>query len=88
MRRGRIAGVAVVAVLTATLLGGCWGNHTSNNSSKIEPTGTASIIEFPHGFRNVAYKCSGTTMVYSLSAAVDDRLPGGVAVVPNDPRCK
>lgn len=80
----RIIAVGVAAVL---VLAGC-GNHRSNNASAIEPTGPASIIEFPHGFRNVAFKCSGPNMVYSLSAAVDDTLPGGVAVVANDPRCK
>ena len=79
--------IAAVVGLTALALTGCT-NHKSNNASSVEPTGPASIIEFPHGFRNVAFKCSGPNMVYSLSAAVDDTLPGGLAVVPNDPRCK
>lgn len=84
----RIVAIVAIGGFAIAGLSGCWGNHTSNNSSSVEPTGPASIIQFPHGYRNVAYKCSGTTMVYSLSAAVDDSLPGGIAVVPNDPRCK
>jgi len=88
MTRKKILAVAATAALATITLTGCFGNHKSNNASTIEPTGPASIVEFPHGFRNVAFKCSGPNMVYSLSAAVDDTQPGGLAVVPNDPRCK
>lgn len=84
----RTIGIAVAALAAVVGLSGCdWGNHTSNNASRKEPTGPARVIEYPYGFRNVAAKCDGHNMVYSLSAAVDDSLPGGVAVVPNDPRC-
>lgn len=82
-------GAAALLIGAGLSLAGCdWGNHASNNASTVEPTGPATVIEFPHGFRNVAYKCDGPNMVYSLSAAIDDTLPGGLAVVPNDPRCK
>ncbi len=87
MNTSRIAKVGAAVALVLIGVTAC-NNHASNNTSNVEPTGPASIIQFPHGFRNVAYKCSGTTMVYSLSAAVDDSLPGGLAVVPNDPRCR
>lgn len=77
-----LAGAAlVVAALT-----GC-GNHGNNNASVVQPTGPADVIQFPYGFRNVAHKCDGPNMVYSLSAGQSDDLPGAVAVVPNDPRC-
>lgn len=83
--------VAVVAgailLLTVTTAGGC--NHSSDNSSQVaQPTGPATIIQFPYGFRNVAYKCDGPNMVYSGSAGIDDNLPPSIAVIPNDPRCK
>jgi hypothetical protein len=88
MRR-RTFTLAVLAILAGAGLGGCdMGTHGSDNSAKSTPTGPATIIKFPYGFRNVAYKCDGTTMVYSLSAGVDDTSPGGIAVVANDPRCK
>ncbi len=87
MDKTHIAKVGAIVALTLLSTTACL-NHGSNNASTVEPTGPANIIQFPHGFRNVAYKCSGTTMVYSLSAAVDDSLPGSLAVVPNDPRCK
>lgn len=87
--RGNTRIIAAVAAGTLALVGltGC-NNHRSDNASTVQPTGPASIIQFPYGFRNVAYKCDGTTMVYSLSAGAADDQPGGVAVVPNDPRCK
>jgi len=47
----------------------------------------ADIIEFPDGFRNVAHKCDGPNMVYSVSAGADDTLSGAITVVANDPRC-
>jgi len=79
----RIAAVA----LTLLALAGC-GAHASNNNKVVIPTGPASVIQFPYGFRNVAYKCDGPNMVYSGSAGADDSLPPSIAVVPNDPRCK
>lgn len=88
--RGKTRIIAVVAAgtLAALALGGCTLTHSSDNASVVQPTGPASVIQFPYGFRNIAYKCDGTTMVYSLSAGTADDQPGGVAVVPNDPRCK
>lgn len=68
-------------------LSACSGAHTSNNDKVVIPTGPANVIQFPYGFRNVAYKCDGPNMVYSGSAGVDDKLPPSIAVVANDPRC-
>lgn len=80
-----VAAIALV-VLVPTTAGGC--NHSSDNNSKVaQPTGPATVIQFPYGFRNVAYKCDGPNMVYSGSAGGDDSLPPSIAVVANDPRC-
>lgn len=87
MGKKRIIAAAGAAVLALGALTGC-GNHGSDNASVVQPTGTATIIKFPYGFRNVAYKCDGPNMVYSGSAGADDSLPPSIAVVPNDPRCK
>jgi hypothetical protein len=75
-----------ITVLLFTTAAGC--NHSSDNASVVQPTGPASIIQFPYGFRNVAYKCDGPNMVYSGSAGASDNLSPSIAVVPNDPRCK
>jgi hypothetical protein len=85
----RILGIAAAAVLAGFSLAGCdWGNHSSDNTATIDqPTGPATLIKFPYGFRNVTAKCDGPNMVYSGSAGVDDSLPPSIAVVPNDPRC-
>lgn len=83
----RILGLTAVGVLAVGSLSGCWGNHASNNASVVQPTGPATIVQFPYGFRNVAYKCDGPNMVYSGSAGADDTLPPSIAVVANDPRC-
>lgn len=82
-------GVAAVLIGASLALGGCnWGNHASDNTSKVaQPTGPATVIQFPYGFRNVAAKCDGPNMVYSGSAGSADSLPPSVAVVANDPRC-
>lgn len=84
----RIIGIAGAGLLAMAALSGCWGNHSSDNSSQVaQPTGPATVVQFPYGFRNVAYKCDGPNMVYSGSAGVDDTLPPSIAVVANDPRC-
>lgn len=89
MSKARIAGIVAAGALALGLAGCGLGNHSSDNSAKVaQPTGPATVIQFPYGFRNVAAKCDGTTMVYSGSAGVDDSLPPSIAVVPNDPRCK
>jgi hypothetical protein len=88
MRGTALAAGAVAALLGTAALAGCSGlKHASDNKGSVQPTGPASIIQFPYGFRNVAYKCDGPNMVYSGSAGVDDSLPPSIAVVPNDPRC-
>lgn len=48
-------------------------------------TAPANTITMPDGFSNVAYKCDGPNMVYVLFKG--DLAYGGIAVVPNDPRC-
>jgi len=83
----RTLALAAVGGMALISLTGCWGNHASNNKSVVQPTGPATIVQFPYGFRNVAYKCDGPNMVYSGSAGADDSLPPSIAVVADDPRC-
>jgi len=85
-KRVTIAVLAAISVFFVATAESC--SHASNNSKVVIPTGPASVIQFPYGFRNVAYKCDGPNMVYSGSAGADDSLPPSIAVVPNDPRCK
>lgn len=78
----------VIIGIGAVLLAGCAGADTHSDAQVTDVNhGPARTIDFPEGFRNVAAKCDGTTMVYSLSVSTSDNLSGGVAVVPNDPRC-
>lgn len=46
----------------------------------------ARVLVNPDGFSNVAMKCDGPNMVYVLFKG--DAAYGGVAVAPNDPRCR
>ena len=87
MNRKRVAIVGLIAtgIFLTTTAESC--THASNNNKVVIPTGPASVIQFPYGFRNVAYKCDGPNMIYSGSAGADDTLPPSIAVVPNDPRC-
>lgn len=53
-------------------------------------TGPATIINMPDGFRNVAFKCDGSNMVYVTSRGKNEGFNAeisAIAVVPNDPRC-
>ena len=87
MNTSRIAKIGAVGALALVALVGC-GNHSSDNTPTVQqPTGPATLIKFPYGFRNVTAKCDGPNMVYSGSAGSDDSLPPSIAVVPNDPRC-
>jgi hypothetical protein len=82
-----VALLAATGVFITTTAESC--THTSDNNHVIaQPTGPATVIQFPYGFRNVAYKCDGPNMVYSGSAGANDSLPPSIAVVANDPRCK
>jgi hypothetical protein len=87
MNKIRIVPLVAVAALALATLTGCFGNHRSDNASVVQPTGPASIVQFPYGFRNVAFKCEGPNMVYSGSAGADDSLPPSIFVVANDQRC-
>lgn len=76
--------IAAVGIL---LLTGCASDtHESAQVTDVNH-GPARTIDFPEGFRNMAAKCDGPNMVYSVSSARSDSLSGGVAVVANDPRC-
>lgn len=47
----------------------------------------ASIIQMPNGYSNVAYKCEGTTMIYSSSNGKTVTAGRSIAVVPEHPDC-
>jgi len=76
---------ALVIALPLTQADSC-DTHSDADSGKVDHA-PADVIQFPDGFRNVAHKCDGPNMVYSLSSGQSDTRPGGLAVVPNDPRC-
>lgn len=77
------AGVTLVLLLGAA---DC-ETHGDADAGKTD-NAPADVLQFPDGFRNVAHKCDGPNMVYSLSSGVSDTLNGAVAIAPNDPRCK
>lgn len=76
--------VLIAVVLGASLV--ACGAHGDAPAGDVNHA-PADVIEFPDGFRNVAHKCDGPNMVYSVSAGASDSLSGGVFVVANDPRC-
>lgn len=76
---------ALVIALPLTQADSC-DTHSSSDSGDVNHA-PADVLEFPQGFRNVAHKCDGPNMVYSVSAGQADDLSGAVAVVANDPRC-
>ncbi len=83
-----LVGIWVATVATVGLLSACSSNHGNSGTVDKNTAPARVVILFPQGFRNVAAKCDGPNMVYSVSAGQSDTLPGGVAVVANDPRCK
>jgi hypothetical protein len=51
-------------------------------------TGPAEVVNMPNHFSSIAVKCDGPNRVYESDHGNDnDGRPGGLAVVPNDPRC-
>lgn len=75
----------LVVALPLTQADAC-DTHQDSKAGDVDHA-PADVIQFPDGFRNVAHKCDGPNMVYSVSAGIDDTLPGGISVVQNDPRC-
>lgn len=84
----RAAGLFLAAGLAVANVTACSGQGHGDAQIGDENHGPATTLDFPDGFRNVAAKCDGPNRVYSVSAGSSDTLSGGVAVVPNDPRCK
>lgn len=80
--------LAVAALAAAVPLAGCAGKYQEHG--KDAPIGArddkpADVINMPDGYGNVAAKCHGPNMVYSLFHLNAEY--GAVAVAPNDPRC-
>jgi hypothetical protein len=77
---------AIIGVCAVVLLGASDCTHGDSSAGDVDHA-PADVLQFPNGFRNIAHKCDGPNMVYSVSAGASDSLPGGVFVVANDPRC-
>lgn len=78
---------AALAVVTLLALSGC---AKASEPFKDAPRGSvndspADTGTMPDGFGNWASKCDGNNRVYTLFHS--DSAYGGIAVVPNDPRC-
>lgn len=76
--------LATAAVVPLLMASSCESGQDAPIATR--NTGSAEVLNFPDGFRNVAHKCDGPNMVYSASAG-DDTKSGSISVVPNDPRC-
>lgn len=83
MRRITI-GLTAAAIMALAACGN--STHQSSDYGNVNHA-PANVVQFPDGFRNIAYKCDGPNMVYSVSSANSDSLSGGVAIAANDPRC-
>lgn len=88
MRRAPALLIAGALVLGSPLLmaSSCDSPHQSSDYGNVNHS-PADVVQFPDGFRNIAHKCDGPNMVYSVSSSGSDTLSGGVAIVANDPRC-
>jgi hypothetical protein len=80
--------IILVALLLVIGLAACGDTKSDSDAGEVNK-GSADVLAYPDGFRNVAHKCDGPNMVYSASRGGDGEGAGGaVAVAPNDPRCK
>lgn len=79
--------LVIVGVFGILALAGC-GEYGQNATKGSRDTGSADIINFPQGFRNVAHKCDGPNMVYSSSYGDSSTVTSSITVIGNDPRCK
>lgn len=79
---------SVIGAATVLTIGGCGKMTEPFNDADRAGTNSspADVITFPDGFSNVSSKCDGTNRVYVLYHQNDPY--GGIAVVPNDPRCE
>lgn len=81
--------IATLSVAVVTLGGvtACGAGHRSSSTDNVDHA-PASVLQFPNGFWNVAYKCQGHNMVYSLShSTTSTALAGALAISPNDVQC-
>lgn len=81
--------IVLLGVGGTGLLASCSGKLTERFKDapvQSRNDGPAHIGTMPDGFGNWAAKCDGTNMVYTLFH--QDSAYGGIAVVPNDPRCR
>lgn len=82
MKRLALVGVAAVA------LGGCSfaGKTHQSSPARLTDTSPGNVVQFPSGFRNVAYKCVNVQgewfAVFSGSSSGND----AVSIWP-DPKC-
>jgi hypothetical protein len=86
-------GLGVAAILIGGLvLSGCAATHQDApdpTAANTHPGTNEAVIQFPEGYRNVAFECHGSTGVYVTSRGVSsDVITSGIAVLANDPACK
>lgn len=90
-RKGGCLSAAMLFVLCAMALialAACSDSSHRNAPSGNKDNTPANIVNFPAGYRNVAYKCVGPDMVYVTSSGQGDSHPSSVFVIHNDERCR
>lgn len=86
VKRSALLGLGLSAVLLLTQASSC-DTHQDSTQDKVDHGPAKVTMDYPDGFRNVAFKCNGTVGVYVTSASASDTLPSGIAVVKDDPNC-
>lgn len=87
-----IGALSVCTVVAGFTLSACGADHQSGpdpTAANTHPGTNEAVIQFPDGFRNVAFQCFGTEGVYVTSRGqTTDAITSGVAVQADDPHCK
>jgi hypothetical protein len=82
---------ALIATALSVVLAGCGASHTDApdpTAANTHPGTNEAVMQYPDGFRNVAFECHGTTGVYVTShGQTTDAITSGIAVLANDPAC-
>lgn len=93
-RKPTILAATAAALLAVVTLTGC-GERGQNAQKAARDTAPAVVLNFPQGFRNVAFKCYGTVGIYvtsrgdsASSGSKGSELPSSVSTQVNDPNCQ
>lgn len=88
----KLAVLALASAAALALLAGCASTHQDApdpTAANTHPGTNEAVMQFPDGFRNVAFECHGTTGVYVTSRGqTSDIITSGIAVLANDPACR